>query len=383
VTTVLHLTHTCVPEDARILRELNALSREPGLEVHAFGVLGAKRESALKPYKLKEFRVLSAGAKWLPRPLRYALVMFEANLRFAFRLWKLRPDIVHCHDTMVLPAGVLAKLAVRSILIYDAHELESNKSGQNKALSWATLAIEKISWPRIDHLITVGPAIASWYHEHLGSKPSTCIFNSPEVPVGGLAHPGVPGLREQVGLGLEMPLFVYVGAFATGRGIEVLLETFFDPDLHGHVAFVGSGDLLETIKGSSEVHHNIHYVPQVPHYELVGFIQEATAGFCLIEDVSLSDYYCLPNKLFEYAFAGLPIIASRLPEIDRFVKEYQLGVCADLDPDSIKQAVKECMALPRNLSADRLQPLSWLTQAQHLKNLYSKLLLRKPIARSK
>jgi glycosyltransferase involved in cell wall biosynthesis len=373
MTTVLHLTHTCVPEDARILRELNALSTEPGLKVHAFGVLGAKRENALKPYRLKEFRVFSAGAKWLPRPLRYALVMLEANLRFAFKLWKLRPDVVHCHDTMVLPAGVLAKLAIRSILIYDAHELESNKSGQNKALSWATLAVEKISWPHVDHLITVGPAIASWYNEHLGSKPSTCIYNSPEVPAGAIEHLGVPGLREQVGLGRDTPLFVYVGAFAIGRGIETLLETFSGPDLLGHVAFIGSGDLLERIKEVSKLHDNIHFVPQVPHYELVAFINEATAGFCLIEDVSLSDYYCLPNKLFEYAFAGLPIVASRLPEIERFVKEYQLGVCADLDPDSIKRAVKECMVLPRNLLADRLQPLSWVTQAERLRTLYSSI----------
>ena len=37
--------------------------------------------------------------------------------------------------------------------------------------------------------------------------------------------------------------------------------------------------------------------------KLTNLIKEADVGLCLVENVSLSDYYCLPNKLFEYAFA--------------------------------------------------------------------------------
>lgn len=301
----------------------------------------------------------------------------------AARMLKLRPDIVHCHDTMVLPSGVLAKIFLRSIVVYDAHELESDKGGQSGALSKATLWVEKVSWRFIDRLITVSPSIADWYAEHLELKPTSCILNSPEVPSVRPRPEEAPGsgLRERLGIKQEVPLFVYVGLLERGRGIELLLETFAGSAIGVHVAFIGSGGLRGPIERASELHDNIHYCPPVPHYELVAFIREASGGFCLVEDVSLSDHYCLPNKLFEYAFAGLPVIAARLPDIERFVNEYQLGVCTDLDPASIREAVLECVAAPTDLPAERLHAISWASQANDLRALYAELVTATPADR--
>lgn len=376
MTTVLHLTHTNIPTDARILRELNALSQVPGLEIHAYGVLDGEPDYGKRSFTLREFRVRSARASRLPRPVRYALVIMEVNARFLARMMRLRPDVVHCHDTMVLPSGALARMLRKPQIVYDAHELESNKAGQSQALSRATLRVERACWPHIDSLITVSPSIARWYSEHLGAKPTACILNSPEIaalPAGAPGHPA-HGLRHRLHIHPDAPLFVYVGALEPGRGIEMVLDAFTRPDIDAHVAFVGAGGLETTITAASDLHSNVHICPPVPHDQLVPFIRDATGGFCLIEDISLSDHYCLPNKLFEYAFAGLPVIASRLPEIERVVREYHLGVCADLNPTSIGEAIAACSAWPRDLPRERLKDLAWESQAEDLRDLYENLL---------
>lgn len=373
MTTVLHLTHTSIPDDARIQRELNALSESPDLDIHAYGVLEDPAPGTPRPYRLEEVRVRATGLARLPRAARYALVMLEVNVRFAARMLRLRPDVVHCHDTMVLPSGVLAKMVLRSSVIYDAHELESDKAGQSRALSRATLLIERFSWPRIDQLITVSPSIGVWYSEHLGPKSTACILNSPELaPYGDQSvERRRSGVRDELGLGPQVPLYVYVGALEPGRGIELLLRTFTEPGVSAHIAFVGSGGLAGSLKTASELRDNVHLCPPVPHDQLVAFIREASGGFCLIEDVSLSDHFCLPNKLFEYAFAGLPVIASRLPDIERFVEMYQLGVCTDLHPASVRQAISKCSVHSRALPVSRLNALSWQSQATELRNLYA------------
>ncbi len=374
---VLHLTHTNVPTDARILRELNALWLLPDVHVEAYGVLDQAAPKTALPFGLREFRVRSNDAHRLARAARYALVLIEVNARFISRLLRLRPDVVHCHDTMVLPSAVVAKLLQRSTVVYDAHELESDKAGQSAALSKATLLLEKISWPHIDRLITVSPSIAAWYADHLGPKPTWCILNSPELSGVTHADPArskVGGVRAVLGIGDHEPLFVYVGALEPGRGLELLVDTFAQSITGSHIVFVGAGSLRDVVRGAAAEHRNIHYTPPVPHDELVAFIKGATGGFCLIEDVSLSDHLCLPNKLFEYAFAGLPVIASRLPDIQRVVEQYQLGLCADLTATSVRAAVVECNARSENLPQERLEPLSWERQASDLRSLYADIL---------
>jgi glycosyltransferase involved in cell wall biosynthesis len=95
----------------------------------------------------------------------------------------------------------------------------------------------------------------------------------------------------------------------------------------------------------------------------------------LIEDVSLSGRLCLPNKLFEYAFAGVPMLASRLPEIARLVGEYGLGVCCDNDADSIESAVRQIEREGLERPTGDLTELSWETQAKRLQEAYRQLLI--------
>ena len=371
---ILHLTHTCVPNDARILRELGALGVVPDAQVHAFGVRETGPTSRRSAYTLREFKLLSTRATWLPRPLRYSLLSLEINARFLRHILRLRPDIVHCHDTMVLPSGAVAKALSHSTLVYDAHELESDKAGQGHALSLATLWIEKACWSSIDALITVSPSIVEWYQRHFEKRPTLCLLNSPEIARLATSAASVPGqLRNTLGIGKDVPLFIYVGALETGRGIELLLRTFTTGDAEAHIAFIGDGRLKGKIQQTGRAHPNVRHCEPVPHDSLVSFIEDADGAFCLIEDVSLSDHYCMPNKLFEYAFAGVPVVASKLPDIDATVSHYELGATTDLNEESVREAMTACLMMGRGRSTEHLHDLSWSTQAENLRQLYRTL----------
>jgi glycosyltransferase involved in cell wall biosynthesis len=80
--------------------------------------------------------------------------------------------------------------------------------------------------------------------------------------------------------------------------------------------------------------------------QVLAELRGATLGLMLIEPVCRSYELTLPNKLFEYAQAGLPILTSDLPVIGVLVEREQLGEVADPgDPEQVAAALR-ALCLP-------------------------------------
>jgi glycosyltransferase involved in cell wall biosynthesis len=272
---------------------------------------------------------------------------------------------------MALPGATLIKLITGAKLIYDAHELESDKSGQTPSLSKATIIIERFCWSSIDHLISVSSSILNWYHSNLGSKPSSLVLNSPVIKES--CSTSDRYFHDLYNISYDKLVFVYLGILGHGRAIEIILEAFCKEKIKSHVVFVGYGELESKIKEFSLQNVNIHLHKPVPHEEVVSLVKNADIGLCLIENVSLSDYYCLPNKLFEYTFAGTPVLASDFPEIRKFVEQYHLGSCCTLDPSSIFNSILDMENSKPERLTDDLAELSWQNQAKKLVTAYETL----------
>ena len=59
----------------------------------------------------------------------------------------------------------------------------------------------------------------------------------------------------------------------------------------------------------------------------------------------LSYYYALPNRIFDFIQAGIPILATDFPEMARVVKEYQVGkTIAENRPEMIAKAIQEMLS---------------------------------------
>ena len=377
---ILHISNTDIASDSRILKELKVACEIPDTDVSAFGVpeSGESGNANLDTAAYRQEALLTRSLSFLPRAMRYFFEMLEFTFRTVLFAKKLRPDILHCHDTFALPSGFIAKTFFGGRLIYDAHELESDKNGQNAILSTVTLWIEKACWKRVDLLVSVSNSIIDWYEKELGSKANALVLNSPEIAdtpdktYSSMFETGY--LHQAFSIPASNKVFVYLGILGPGRGIEIISKAFADLDIDAHVVFVGFGPLTSTIKDLSNQESRIHYHDAVPHDQVVPLVRNADFGLCLIENVSLSDYYCLPNKLFEYAFAGLPILASKFPEIERVVAEYSLGVCCDLDVESIRLGIQRMVDGDPSEQSKPLSELSWAAQASRLTAAYENLL---------
>jgi len=316
---------------------------------------------------------LTKKNKFLSRTLYHFFVFIELSIRLIIIGWRINPKIIHCHDTLVLPIGVLLKTIRRSKLIYDAHELESNKAGQTKILSKLTLIIEKICWPYIDLLITVSPSIVKWYMHNFGKKKAELILNAPYYDRKQTTNEK-KYFHNKYNIPDSSQVFLYLGLLEPGRGIEKLIDIFKNSKAKSHIVLMGHGSLKSFIQNESNNTMNIHYHQTIPHEQVVQVSQSANIGLCMTENVSLSDYYCLPNKLFEYVFAGLPVVASKFPDIEAYVKMYNLGKCCNTNSiDEMFQTILQIEEVPLSKVSSNLSSLSWQNQSLKLIRAYKEL----------
>ncbi len=376
---ILHLTHTDINSDSRILKEMQSIANSNDeYNVEGIGVIQNKGEQHTENIEgIDIYSIVLRTRRWtlLPKVLRHSCSLIELTSKMFFKSLKLKPKIIHCNDTLVLPLGIIVKAFTGAKLIYDAHELESDKNGLTKTLGKMTLYVEKVLWRFIDALIVVSPSIDKWYMNNIGDKYSEVILNAPVLKDDELVNTS-SYLREYFPIPKESKIFLYVGGLVHGRGIELLTEAFKNSDIKSSLVFLGYGVLSDELKEIAKNASNIYVHDSVAHEKVVSIAKSADVGLCLIQNVSLSDYYCLPNKLFEYCFAEIPVLASDFPDISATVKKYNLGKCTELTSESIYKAIKEFenMEELENIDASKLYELSWEAQEEKLIKFYEQII---------
>jgi glycosyltransferase involved in cell wall biosynthesis len=371
---VLHICQTDIRSDSRVLKQINALKKN-GFVVKGVGVRGSYVDSGIAGNTTSDLELVGVsfkGYKRLPKIFKHAVVMLSLLFRCLIISVKFRPNFVHCHDTIALPIGVFLGVLMSAKVIYDAHELESNRNGLTKLLGHVTLRIEKCLWRFIDALIVVSPSIGNWYQTVVGPKLYEIILNSPDNFVRKKTRYNY--LRQKFGIDSHRKIFIYNGIFGPGRSLNILVEIFKKTKIKSDLVLLGYGPLEDTLRLMSENVPNIHFHPAVEHVDVVPITSSADFGVCLIENCSLSDYYSLPNKLFEYAFAGIPVVGSKFPDIENLIFRHNLGVVSDLDSQSILTTIEECQDFDVFATAQDLHLISWAKQEQKLVKLYNSLL---------
>ena len=364
--------------DSRVLKEAISL-QNAGFDVQVV----ALHEAGLKEFEtiknIPVYRIKLKSRNWS----KNKAVQLLKYLEFLYRVSKefKDVDIVHCNDLNALPAGILIKVFHKDTkIVYDAHEYEINdKPNQSRWSIRLKYLLEKILIKYAKRVITVSDSIASEYVKLYGIKKPALVLNTPPYTI----IEKKDFFRENLGIGKEKRIFLYQGALSYGRGVEILLETFkFLEREKVHqpcIVFMGYGPLEDLIKEASRKYANIYFHEAVDPDILLDFTSSADCGISMIEDSCLSYRYSLPNKLFEYIMAEIPVIVSNLPEMKRLVIEHKIGVVAKENSiEAIKEAIKDVLKFNRVQLQENIQRVkkiyNWEKQERILQKLYKELL---------
>ncbi len=301
-------------------------------------LIGRKLKSSM-PLNARRYRAFRFKLWFEKGPLFYA----SYNLRLFFYLMFKKFDLLVANDLDTLLANYLASRIKRKPLLYDSHEfftgvpeLENNSFARKV---W--VGIERLIFPRLKYIITVNDSIASLY-SGMYHKEVRVIRNIPEIPL-------LTGQfkREEIRKGIPVEdgkkLLILQGAgINVDRGAEeaVLAMKYIDFAL---LIIIGSGDVIGKLKAmvkENDLSTKVKFLDRMPFNQLMNYTRAADAGLTLDKDTNINYRLSLPNKLFDYIHAGIPVLASYVPEVKKIIEQYEIGVIIDNhDPKHIADKI--------------------------------------------
>jgi glycosyltransferase involved in cell wall biosynthesis len=324
----LHITPTEFKNETRIIKESYSLIKSENIDrvkiIAMHSKLLKKKEHIGNSIEVFRLRLIS---KFLPKNIIFQIIkLLEFILRVLFITLIDRPRVIAVHALWLLPLGIILKFFVGGKLVYDAHELETETyvlTGVRKSIS---KYVERVCIKYVDLVLVVSNGIMKWYQDKYNINYIVTVKNSPQLQT----YKKTKLLHEELKLNHEKKILLYLGGFVVGRGIEELLDSFIKISNKEYaIVFMGYGELDILIIEYASKFPDIHLMQAVPPSEVTRFASSADIGVAFIDNGSLNDHYCLPNKFFEYIFSGLPVIVNSSPEMANIVNQYGIGVVLD------------------------------------------------------
>ncbi len=361
----------CICHDQRILKMAGTI-KALGCDVFIIGrESGACTRSDTIPFNNRRFRMIFRKG--------FLFYMFFNIRLFIFFLFH-KYDILVANDLdTLLPNFLISKLR-KTPLVYDSHEYFTGVPEiQNRPfVKWIWKSIERSVFPDLKYVMTVSDSIAIQYEREYGLRPVT--VRNCSVVTGDI----ITYTRVELGINPGSLLLILQGTgINIDRGGEELIDAVnLTPDVS--LLIVGSGDQFEylsrkvTTLGLKE---RIRFIPKCTWLSLMKYTISADAGLSLDKNSNLNYKFSLPNKLFDYIGAGIPVIASDLTEISGILSEFKCGiVIPEVTPEEISKAIialRDNHALLSELkrnAAIASQSLNWETESQKVVTLYSSIL---------
>jgi len=342
--------------DQRVQKQCRFLYNS-GFEIALYGRKLKDSKPIERPYFTQRFNLLFNKGF-----LFYAAL----NTRLLGILLFAKADAFYANDLDTLPANYLASLLRRKPLIYDSHEFFTEvPEVQNRPLVKSVWKFfERICIRGCDLVLTVSQSIADLLQTTYKLDEVFLVRN---VPYERIEINPVP--KAEIGISENQFLLLLQGTgINIDRGAEELIEamTFLDDTL---LLIIGGGNAMSILK--AKVHRlnltkKVIFKDKMPFSQMMRYTAAADLGLSLDKNTNINYKFSLPNKLFDYALAGIPVLTSDLHEVKKIVKGYNIGEVIDThDPKLIAQKLESLrenssqLEIYRKNTSTLLTELSW------------------------
>jgi len=369
--------------DARVQKEAKSLA-QAGYQVTVFALHIGQVASQEQRDGFQVIRIQLKSDHWKLEPFTQYVRYFEFTIRAAQFMAKFKPWICHAHAIQALPACWLAARYAHSRLVYDAHEFEQGRDFSTafripRLMQKLWALPEKLFISTADAVITVNDSIAQALVTSYQITTPVVIQNCPEKS--SLAG-RTTILYERYSIPPDVPIVIYQGGLSKGRGLKELVRS---ADLVKNTAFVivGDGAMAEDLRHTAQQlgkQARVIFTGRLSLESLPEVTASATIGVVLTQNTCLNHFFTLPNKIFEYLQAGIPVIGSNLPEIARVIRDYQVGEVLDnISTEAIADCINRLLSDPdryRHLAKNAriaARKLNWGIESKKLLALYNEL----------
>jgi len=332
-------------------------------------LIGRKLPLSL-PLPALPYRCIRMNLLFKKGPLFYLFF----NVRLFFKLLFSKANLLYANDLDTLMPNYLISRIKKIPLVYDSHELFCEvpelQNSPFKRKIW--LSLEAWIVPKLKNCLTVNDSIAAIFNQkyHTAFRAVRNISASTEELT--LKN------RKDLSLPLDKKIILLQGAgINMDRGAEELIDAMVFVD-NALLLIIGSGDVWDLLKTKIielGLSNKIKLIDKLPKSDLMQYTFLADLGLSIDKNTNLNYFYSLPNKIFDYIHAGLPVLASRLPEIEKIVTTYSIGeFIENHDAIHLSEKINSLLSSPklteyRKNTFKAKQELTWEKEKLILQNI--------------
>ena len=344
---------------SRIQKQISfLLSKGYEVDVYVGNENNLKQDYSKVKFSVYEYPIVHGGF----HKIKSLLNVLRFNLKVSNLILHSGYDAIVCQELSTFLSGHLVKSRNSRIkLIYDNNELSVERYSGIKKMVWSV--IQKLIISSAD--IVIHPEINRLNYfikkHNLPLEKNRLVCNYPYKK-----------LHKKDNL-LKQNKLIYIGVIHPNRMLEELINALSNTPVQFDIVGPGDPTYVKKLIDLVADKRNINVLPPVKEDEIDALLSGYTIGLAFYSNSNLNNYYCAPNKVYQYVMNRVNVITNNYPGLKMVVEDNHIGVCLDeITSEGIRSAVDTIIErkLSLNFNDDIIARYSWESQEPELEKIF-------------